>query len=40
MPLRDSLDLEMRLQLAVMSDPDFKEGTTAFLEKRPPRFDN
>lgn len=38
MPLRDSLDLEMRLQLEVMSDPDFEEGTSAFIEKRPPRY--
>jgi 2-(1,2-epoxy-1,2-dihydrophenyl)acetyl-CoA isomerase len=38
LPLRESLDLERDLQLAVMRDPDFEEGTTAFLEKRPPRF--
>lgn len=38
MTMRDSLDLEMDLQLDVMSDPDFEEGTTAFLEKRPPRY--
>ncbi len=38
LPLRESLDLEMDLQLEVMGDPDFEEGTTAFLEKRPPRY--
>lgn len=36
--LQQSLDLERDLQLEVMADPDFEEGTTAFLEKRPPRY--
>jgi 2-(1,2-epoxy-1,2-dihydrophenyl)acetyl-CoA isomerase len=36
--MRDSLELEAALQLDVMAHPDFAEGSTAFLEKRPPRY--
>jgi 2-(1,2-epoxy-1,2-dihydrophenyl)acetyl-CoA isomerase len=38
LPLRPSLDLERDIQLDVMLDPDFTEGSEAFLEKRPPSF--
>lgn len=38
LPLRASLDLERDLQLDVMLDPDFAEGSQAFLEKRPPSY--
>ena len=34
----DQLDLEQRLQRVAGSAEDFKEGVTAFLEKRPARF--
>jgi 2-(1,2-epoxy-1,2-dihydrophenyl)acetyl-CoA isomerase len=33
-----ALDFEFQLQGAQMMNPDFQEGVTAFLEKRPPRF--
>jgi 2-(1,2-epoxy-1,2-dihydrophenyl)acetyl-CoA isomerase len=33
-----ALDFEFQLQAAQMLNPDFKEGVSAFLEKRPPRF--
>jgi 2-(1,2-epoxy-1,2-dihydrophenyl)acetyl-CoA isomerase len=36
--LRPSLDLERDLQLDVLLDPDFAEGSTAFLEKRAPVY--
>ena len=34
----DQLDLEQRLQRVAGSAEDFKEGVTAFLEKRPAKF--
>jgi len=33
-----ALDHEARIQAALMSSEDFREGYQAFLEKRPPRF--
>ena len=32
------LDAEATVQARCMLDPDFKEGYTAFLEKRQPKF--
>ena len=34
----EALDFEFLLQGVQMQGPDFMEGVTAFLEKRPPRF--
>ena len=36
--LDEMLELETEAQLAAFDSPDFKEGITAFLEKRAPRF--
>jgi 2-(1,2-epoxy-1,2-dihydrophenyl)acetyl-CoA isomerase len=36
--LDQQLDLERDVQREAGATPDFHEGTTAFLEKRPPRF--
>jgi 2-(1,2-epoxy-1,2-dihydrophenyl)acetyl-CoA isomerase len=36
--LRDSLELELELQMDVLASEDFAEGTAAFLEKREPRY--
>lgn len=36
--LQEQLDLEEKLQALAGSTEDFKEGTTAFLEKRKPNF--
>jgi len=36
--LRDSLALELELQMDVLASEDFAEGTTAFLEKRKPKY--
>jgi enoyl-CoA hydratase/carnithine racemase len=38
MPLRGSQDLEMNLQATLLNSPDFKEGVTAFFEKRSAQF--
>jgi 2-(1,2-epoxy-1,2-dihydrophenyl)acetyl-CoA isomerase len=38
MEMRDGLHLEAALQMDVMAHPDFAEGSSAFLEKRPPRY--
>ena len=34
----EALDFEFHLQAVQMLNPDFKEGVSAFLEKRPPKF--
>jgi len=34
----DQLDLEQQMQRMAGSAEDFKEGVTAFLEKRPAKF--
>lgn len=39
MDLMAALDHEARVQAALMTGPDFREGFAAFREKRPPRFD-
>ena len=36
--LRDSLALELDLQMDVLASEDFAEGTAAFLEKRRPKY--
>jgi 2-(1,2-epoxy-1,2-dihydrophenyl)acetyl-CoA isomerase len=36
--LEDILELEVDAQLAAFRSPDFREGITAFIEKRAPRF--
>jgi len=38
LPLREGLALEMRLFAELFATEDMREGTKAFLEKRPPRF--
>jgi 2-(1,2-epoxy-1,2-dihydrophenyl)acetyl-CoA isomerase len=37
-PLDEQLELEAQLQAAAAQTSDFREGVTAFLEKRPPEF--
>ena len=36
--LDEQLELEAQLQSAATQTDDFREGVTAFLEKRPPQF--
>ena len=38
MTLDEVLELEVEAQLAAFASPDFREGITAFIEKRAPRF--
>jgi 2-(1,2-epoxy-1,2-dihydrophenyl)acetyl-CoA isomerase len=37
-PLQEVLELEVQAQLNAFRSPDFREGITAFIEKRAPRF--
>jgi 2-(1,2-epoxy-1,2-dihydrophenyl)acetyl-CoA isomerase len=37
-PLQEVLELEVQAQLKAFRSPDFREGITAFIEKRAPRF--
>jgi 2-(1,2-epoxy-1,2-dihydrophenyl)acetyl-CoA isomerase len=37
-PLPEILEMEVNAQLRAFESPDFREGITAFLEKRSPRF--
>ena len=39
MDLEAALRHEARIQAELMARPDFREGFTAFMEKRPPRFE-
>jgi 2-(1,2-epoxy-1,2-dihydrophenyl)acetyl-CoA isomerase len=36
--LDEQLELEAQLQSVAVQSDDFREGVTAFLEKRPPSF--
>jgi enoyl-CoA hydratase/carnithine racemase len=38
MPLEDGLELEHELAGRVRASDDFREGTRAFVEKRPPNY--
>jgi len=39
MDLETALEEEARVQAELMTQPDFKEGFEAFMQKRPPRFE-
>jgi 2-(1,2-epoxy-1,2-dihydrophenyl)acetyl-CoA isomerase len=36
--MKEQLELEATIQHEIARSPDFIEGVTAFVEKRPPRF--